>query len=250
MITRFESVESFALAARGKYWSSAPRYNSSWDAGISHDRAIDFAISGDEKFVASAEVLLEKIDSEVESPHAEWVPSIYGAYPIVPEYLAGSPTPMRHKTRVPSDASPVAIWVDLTCSGGFSAEEMKKRGVAILALVMKLQAIRPVDLYLVSCVQRLSGGLVVKIESQPISLGTAGLALCAIAFVRHLCYGVMDFRGDDYPVSDAETIRVKLDIPEGDLIIPGGHLSDRGIVDNPVGWVNKQVHKFAKREEE
>ena len=71
---------------------------------------------------------------------------------------------MRQWDYGPSDASPVAVWVDLTCSGGFSAKDMEKRGTAILALVMKLKAIRPVDLYLVSCVQRLQGGLVVKVD--------------------------------------------------------------------------------------
>ena len=144
-----------------QYWQYADT-SKSWDNGIYHDLAVVLAKRGDDSFVSHAEALLEKIEGEVDS-HAEWVPSIYGAYPVVPEFLAGSPSSMWRGTR-PSDASPVAVWVDLTCSGGFSAKDMEKRGTAILALVMKLQAIRPVDLYLVSCVQRLQGGLVVKVE--------------------------------------------------------------------------------------
>ena len=94
------------------------------------------------------------------------------------------------------------------------------------------------------------GDWLLRWNSQPINLSTtAGFALCAVAFVRHLCYGVQKFMGSDSPVSEAQVIRGKLDIPEGDLIIPGGWLSDRMIVDNPVEWVNQKVQEYAKVEE-
>lgn len=247
--TTFESLGDFARAAKYTQWQGGHASSSSWDANVSHARAVELATTGDTSLVAKAEALLEKIDTEIEVSQASWQPSVYGAYPVVPEFLAGSVTPMRHKVLTESEYAPVTIWVDLTCSGGFNADSMLKRGISILALVMKLQASRPVTLNLISCVVRNPGGLVAKINSQPLDIASAAFGLCHVAFVRHLAYGYMDYSPMDLPVSNANVIKGKLGIPDSDLVIPGGHLEDDLISRDPVAWVQLKVKEFTENGE-
>lgn len=260
----FESPAEFAEAAdrdvppdaRGglKYWT-----------GETWEEARRNAASGRVDRVAAAEALLEKVQSEVEAPRAEWVRARAGAFPVVPEALAGHPDSMRRKVAAQSSSAPLRVFVDLVSSGGISHKHLERRGVATLALVMALGAARPVELrVLVGMGGRGDRLLVaVRIPTAPLDLAAACNALTSAGFVRGLGYRYAyhhGSRGYDwafgyYPEDDhlrrryVRQVRAALGAAPEDLIVPPTFLTDPAAED-PVGFVRRGVAEHAGRDED
>lgn len=251
MLARYESVAEFARVAETKPFSFSMGFD--WYGSITHKEAVKFAISGDDSYVSEADKLIDKLDSSIEINTSRWEASMYGAYPIVPEFLAGSPTPMRTRVMVAEESAPISIYVSTTCSAGLDSKTMLKRGTAILALLLKMQAIRPIELYLLSETHgRIDGEYiqVIKIESKPLNVGVAAFALCHVGFARRLCYGVAEsmdhFNGTwpkDYHRDWQPHIREVVGMNDIDLYIPAATSWDTMIKD-PIAWVNAQVKRF------
>jgi len=255
VIKRYESTEDFATAVRG---CSNPYGTGSFVGHMEFETARLKTLQGDDSYVAEAEKLLDLLDASVETPHAEWVGSVYGAYPIVPEFLAGSPTPMRHRQNVEGDNSPITIYVSTTCSAGISTETMLKRGVAILALVLKMQQIRPIELCLLAETHGRTDGeylQVIPIITKPVDISVAAFTLCHVAFARQLTYGAA-IRDDKFNGSWPNTyngggapweahVREALGMAEQDLYIGSARMWD-DMITKPVEWVNAQVKRFTE----
>ncbi len=255
MLIRFDSLGDFARragAVLSPSWSSG-----SWYGDISHARAGELALSGDDSLVPQAETLLEQLDAAIDITHSTWQPSVYGAYPIVPEFLAGaSPDYMRRRQVCSDDVSPITIYVSTTCSASLEADAMLKRGVAILALVLKLQAMRPVKLILLAETHGRSNGeclQAIEINSQPLDLATICFALTHVGFARHLTYSLareLDGFNGSWPNQYGDGgarweahIRPILDMQPQDLYIGAARSWDEAIT-NPVPWVNAQIEHF------
>lgn len=232
----------------------------SWTDGETFESALRKMEYGDDTYASMADALLDKISDLTEGvPQREWTPGPYGAFPVVPEYLTGMPTCMRAMS--PSgELSPVKIVVSTTCSGGISAETMTKRGVAVLALVMKLQQIRPVELYILaegngSKARNLFQ--LVKLDTKPLSIAHTCFALANVGFARALTYPHMihyfDWDGrwpDDYRTAGYETIvRTECGMTPTDLWINSAYATDQ-LLRDPVKWVNNQLHKYTNMEVE
>lgn len=230
---------------------------SSWFGHLTNAQCLDGMVAGEESLVPKAEELLDKIDAAVETPHSEWIPSIYGAYPIVPEFLANNPECMRHRTQVPTDAAPVSIYVSTTSSGSIDHNVMLARGVAILALVMKLQAIRPIDIYLLAETHGQTDGellQVIRIPTQPVNISVAAFVLSRVGWARHLTYNVArmvdKFNGSwprHYNMGDSawvRHVRETLNMQPHDLYIGAAREWDEMVL-HPVEWVNSWVKKLA-----
>lgn len=209
---------------------------------------------GDESLVRQSEELLNQLmDVTTEIQANRWTPNPYGAYPVVPEYLAGTPNCMRHLTMVDADLPPTTVYVCLGASAAIRHEALIKRGVAILALVMKLQAIRPIELVVMSGDYSLGTAVVIKINTKPLDLATACFALADPSFLRVVTFSVLaEMQNNKYigAVVPVSVWKELLDIQETDLVIPGVVSEHEDPIIDPVKWINEQLARFQHGEVE
>lgn len=257
MVYRYESTEGYAKEVGVlKGTPHANSFNGGWTNYQTFAQSVDKAIRGDDSLVAEAEKLLDQLDASVEVPTKSWEPNVHGAYPVVPDYLSGSPTPMRALSPVYREESPISIYVSTTCSAGVDADTMQKRGVAIMALLLKMQQIRPIELYLLAETHGSRDGeclQVIKVESKPLNLATACYAVADVAFARNLTYSqarkLEDFNGcwpDGYNMGGAKWeahVREVLGMGEHDLYVGAARLWDE-MVQHPVEWINATIARF------
>lgn len=110
------------------------------DGALSKD-VVDGITKGSQALVRRSDAVLSRI--ELIEQLADAAPQsercVTGGLADVPAYLQGSPVAMRRRTRR-EDKAPVTIVVDATTSWGISSEIIERRGVAVLALLRKLEA--------------------------------------------------------------------------------------------------------------
>lgn len=246
----------------GEYLASLPAARSSakysggdWTDGETFASALAKMAHGDDTYASLADQLLDRLNDVTEGvPMREWTPCPYGAYPVIPEFLAGHPACMRVMS--PSgEPAPVKIVVSTTCSGGTDKQAMTERGAAILALVQKLQAIRPVELYVLveGNDEKVGDNLfqLISIDTKPLSIAHACFALANVGFARTLTYTHMrhyhDWVGNwprSYHHADYESIvRTECQMAPDDLWIRSAHLLD-ALMRDPVSWVNAQLARY------
>ena len=253
MLVEFDSVEEFARAARDTIDPDPQLLD--WYGYITHQEAYQKAIIGDESYVKEAEKFLNQLD--VLTPETKaWkvIQSPYGGQCNIGDWLAGSPLPMRRRIRTTSEIAPVNIYVSTTCSMGIKADTMQRRGYAILALLLKLQQIRPIQLYLLTELHGETDGWhyqKIRVESQPLAVGVAAFALCHVGFARHLTYGYArekdgfnghwpsGYRQSNYVQKRAE----RLGLTDQDMILKEAHSNDQ-LVSQPVEWIKKQLKRY------
>lgn len=267
MLERFESWQSFVVKCEklkdGSYNFNEGN-NSEWYGRISYNKALDLARKGDESTVKDADKILDKLAAVYMGAEiTQWMPSIQGAYPMVPEYLAGEPQCMR-RIAPTGDVSPINIYVSTTCSAAMSAKQMLKRGVTILALVLKLQQIRPVELFLFAETHGTTDGSffqVIPVDSKPLSIAHAAFGLTHVGFTRRLTYTMANARdhfngswpsgykyGDWNPKSPYnQKVAQAIGLSDQDLFIHSAHVQDKLITD-PIAWVNEQVTRYNTQE--
>jgi hypothetical protein len=169
--------------------------NTYWLGGTIDGALHDLRNGGNEKHVSAARALLDKIMPSLPASHVEaWSPDIAGAYPSVPDFLAGAPDCMRRRIRQESDSAPVHILINTVSSGGIPAADLTRRGVACLALAMALQATRGVRLYIAATLHGADTAgrteYLVRVPSEPLSLAEACTILCDGAVTRGILYGL------------------------------------------------------------
>ena len=231
---------------------------SDWTDDESWDSAKEKMHSGDDAYVSMASELLDKLQDITDGvPARQWTPSPMGAFPVVPEFLMGLPMCMR--AMAPSgDLAPMRIIISSTCSGGIDKQTMTKRGAAILALLQKLQAIRPIELVIL--VEGNEGGRdrknlfqLIKVDTKPLSIAHACFAIANVGFARQLTYGHMHhYHGwdggwpADYNRSGYDQlVREACGFSPEDLWIKSSYLEDSLLASDPVKWVNEQLARYA-----
>lgn len=259
-VVRFDSSEEFieATKAVGVHNHGA---GGAWSNDESFKESLEFARHGNDSLVSESEKIIESLDSVENGVQQEyWAPSVCGAYPIVPEYLAGHPMCMRSKE--PSgDLAPVNIYVCTTSSGSIGSEEYMQRGTAILALVMKLQQIRPVNLFVTfECdggyKDHLDAVQIIPIESRPLNISQACYMLTSTGFSRNLTYSygehVQGWAGgwiSDHDHRPGGTPKYRAKIKEYLGLGPDDlHLDMISSIDpmlrNPIAWVNTELARY------
>jgi hypothetical protein len=256
LTARFDSCGAFADACRSL--KAGTDAHASWWGGDSRSALLGKCEAGDDRFVAPAMALLEKINAEIEIPRPQWQPSVYGAFPNVPEALAGEIECMRHLQLPQEESTPIRIYYDPTSSAAIDAKDLQSRGCAALALVMALSAIRPVELWCFSDLDAHGtdhANVMVKIQSAPLMVSEACYMMCNPGFARCLMYGyaekTMGFHGmwgfGDHcedATARARLMAASLNASPQDLVIPGISVRDE-MVKDPVGWVNRQLARLA-----
>lgn len=260
----FESPEAYA------FWlSSIPSHlhsDSGWGfAGASVREGCDKLIQGDTSRLAQAQEIISKFDvSDIVSHHISILsPSVVGYIPNVPAIIAGQPETMLNRSFVesPNVQAPLTVYVETTVSSGVSQTELINRGVAILAFVLAMEVIRPVDLYIaLPHSHSKKPGVycpVIKIASRPMDLGRAVWMLTDPCFARRLFHTAINELsgagrrcgvgpwcwGSPFSSGYETKFRALLDMKPDDVLIKGGHIYDRLMLDNPIAWVQSMVDK-------
>jgi hypothetical protein len=265
MLYNFDSIQDFARACEKITSRSYGSGETAWYGNESYHEAVQGCFKGDLSLVAKSDEFLAKVEAEsIETLQPYWAHSVNGAFASVPDYLSNSPTPMRTRRKANSELSPVNIYVSTTCSGGISAETMTKRGLVALALLRKLETLRPVSLYLLAETHGNRDGIcaiAVKLESSPIDLSVACFALAHVSFARHLTYSFAQakegFNGswpDQYRYGSNDGgeeykafIRQHVGMNEQDIYIPPAWLHDP-MLTTPVEWINTKLQEIGATE--
>lgn len=104
----------------------------------------------DKALIGRIHELTQKIDSTVKGrTRDEWMPSVAGAYPMVPDYCMGLPEPMRTMQRNESPLAPIKVYIELGLSEKYADSTAVKRAAACAALIVKLSELRPVDAFII-----------------------------------------------------------------------------------------------------
>lgn len=228
--------------------------------GMSYKEACHAAYAGDAAGVAASDKLMSEFEALAPMTR-RWrtIDTVAGGAPNVGAYLAGSPLAMRRRQRELDQGAPLTIFVDAVSSAGINANNLKKRGSAVLALVRVLGAVRPVTVYMVAGGGSHNGDkapaafVMVRMDS-PMDVSRAAFFLGHPGAGRGLAYSVMGKavdpkRADIYTgswawgsnqkyVQHAPAIyanAIGADVNECLYLAPP-HLSDPAI-ENPSQWV-------------
>ena len=213
--------------------------------------------------IEEAEKNVSELDQfECSTFHQQWQANVAGAFPIVPASISGSPFAMNQKVDVMSEQAPINIYASCCASGVVTKEELRKRGNAILALVMKLSAVRPVNLYVMAELdgfKHQNGGSAipcVKINTAPLDLPSASFCLSEDSFLRGLiferCYregyeGLWAYSGNPSNSSWQERIKEELGATSpNDLYIRGAYATDKSI-NEPMEWLKDRLKELEER---
>lgn len=211
--------------------------------GLSRQETCKRAINGDMQLVIQANQLLEQVETP-ETIDNCYMPSPVGAYVVVPEYLAGFPTPMREKQLTESERAPIRIYSNVAISAGIELSDGLKRGIAITALVMRLQTTHPVELFL--CYSTVDMIIECRIGVLPVDISVLAFMLAHPAVCRRMFNLVRVAEHPRYTpglMKGEETIK-HLGIGPKDLYIDSLSIRDDKMLREPIAWINAQVAKF------
>ena len=244
----YESFLGAAHAARPEYFGDA------WCGGLDRSETLHCAAYGDDGNVPRAHDVMDKLQGSIETPRALWRRNVGGCYPVVAEHLQGIPDAMRERRRLRDASHPITVYASIMASCTVSAEDMMKRGIAILALVLKLQAIRPIKLYAVC--PWVYSTLLIEIPTRPLSIAHAAFCLSHPAFFRRLGHEVLFSTGDRCTaMADDPSVPARLGMRPTDLYVgtgvssldwTGGAKSEYAtVLQDPVGWINETIRRYA-----
>lgn len=267
MIIRYDSPAALRLdyIARCKGRNIESPFSTSWYNNETEEETLRKAELGDTSLVAAAEEQLSKLDTAIETPRNVWERNVAGAYACVPDVLAGLPTPMRRMVHQRDETNPITIYVDTASSAYISAEVFAQRGITILALVMALTRIRPVQLFQMDNGDGYKDGtgetvVISEINTHPLDLATACYVLTSVAFARRLCYSLEEVhngfsgqwaRGYSHsnPTLYYDGLKTRLGVDASRcLMIPGAHLRDE-LITSPLAWIERQIAHFTTEQQ-
>lgn len=229
----------------------------SWHGGMTRPEACRSLESGHAPSAKASDEFLKAVEDLLPVPTSRHtiVADVVGAFPNVPAFLAGQPMNMRRKAPRESEAAPIAIICDTTSSAGIPAENMAKRGAAMVALARALAGRRPVELYastgLDADMTRNAIWQFWRIETQPMDLSRAAFLLGHPSATRVLQYHVANrdygYRGT-WPYGgnaireDKYKSIVMAALPHltDCIVVPAVMVNDAAI-NEPVEWIKHMV---------
>lgn len=242
-----------------------------WSGSKAYDVSLAQCRTGDLSAVPASDKILSDIEYQVPMTQM-WQTrfDVVGGVPNVPAYLAGHPMNMRRRERVAKEQGPLCIFAVTTVSAMINADVMRKRGVAILALVRLLSNTRPVELYACNSAggENYAAHVMTRIDTTPLDLARAAHMLTDIAVTRGLGYAILREActrelsehwpgGWAYHHSDqnvyrkaARDIYISAVSPNAEaLLIPAAHASDK-MVSEPIVWLKDMLAQYGGVESE
>lgn len=177
--------------AHGHPTDETSTHSGEWSEGT-WKWAKNAALNGDQQYVPGALDLLAEVDAVLPPTNgAATVRSVYGGRVNLSDWRAGSPTPMRRRHRQITDRGLVQIFLPFAASASLGTSQLLPRGNAIMALIMKIQQYRPVQVWLYDETQvkgqsRVPFYYLVGVSTQPLSLAHVGFAVSHPAFFREI----------------------------------------------------------------
>lgn len=275
IFTRFDSPEEYLVYLKAIYPVYKTEESDRSFMGDSLPLALRKLAEGDQTYLPAAQALIDKMaDEQVFSEHLPIIEtSVCGFMPNVPNAIRGVPKAMytRYKSEHENLTTPLTIYVETLVSGGVDHNNLIQRGTAILAFVLAMNAIRPVEIYAVSIAKPhgcggtgITGGVVVKIPSKPLDLERAAFMLCDPAYYRRIAFAAMyehakvqvsghiDWAWDSSPTASeyVPQFREMLELQSNDVFLQGGYLFDKLMLENPVQWVKNLIRRHNGTEQE
>jgi len=255
-VVRFGSLPDFLET--GKQLPIPAKFSrepASWYGNESPELCFSRRFVGDPSLVPDATTFLSGIDrlQQLSVNMADWVPSPFGAYPMVEDYLNGSPEPMRRKQWVERDTSALKIVVNGTSSAGIDAKLLARRGLVIAAFTMALGAVRPVELWqVIDGDGRLGFSAVLwPLATSPLDLALTCWALSSQRLARGFGYDFIGWSngftggwpwGKHNHLSTIPRLYEVLNLNPEDIYIPSVHLDDK-IIQQPKLWLEEVLEK-------
>lgn len=202
--------------------------------------------------------LLEKIDATAhDRRRREYVASPVGSFPNVAEFLQGLPMNMRRRQEQESEQSPIRVVVETLVSAGVKEEQIVRRGAAVAALVMRMNEIRPVELWVCWGMRIRHNDIIgrVKLDTTPISLSNIVAVLSTPQFCRGIMFAEARSKARETQSGirwawgtepsgqyHVQQMREALELEPQDIYLPGGYLSEASLfMRDPVAWVNSYM---------
>lgn len=218
---------------------------------------------GDLESVELAKKLAKNFDSniDVENLKPSLVSDVVGGAVSVGSYLAGAPNCMLRTKPAEADISsfvPCRVFLPMDSPGSFDPEHLRIYGSVCLSLVLKLQTLRPVELYTYSIGRYSTGGFSyrgtkVKLGTTPMDLSSALSFVTRPCLQRALIYSEQDFRATGirgrHPGSGLyrNNIYNALDAQSSDIVLPIISYSEFSqIRKNPVDWIQNRIQTAFK----
>ena len=274
-IAEFDSPVEFATLAKSVATKDAVNSSGAGYDFLDHKPAAENIITGTvpDDMMRRAREIVDAVDTSFRDREVnQWMPSVAGAYPVVPEYLIGMPESMRARVPVESDQAPLDIYIEANIAAGVTARELTARGTAIAAFIMRVSEGRPVSLNFLSH-NKLGTGTAkgrhvfmrCKLDTHPVSLAQV-LSMFAVAkscrAVRFAAIqGVLLDQGMrcepnndsfepawrgllDNKTARANKIRELWGIPDNAIVVQRGNYEDADLMEyDPVEWVHRQLEK-------
>lgn len=260
---RWQSTADFAADFIDKGFGVGKDYDGSW-SGEDRGVALRRCVTGDATNLEAAREMLGVVQLSVELDKRMWQRGVVGCIPDVAAFIAGHPENMMYRDNVPSQSTPMRIFVCNTSSGNIDHETLTKRGIVILSLVLALQERRSVELYVFTGLdsgtsKRGDYWAIIKVQTDLLS--EVAWALTSQALPRSLMYkwGMRQTPPDSsgaWPRSIASTVnnyskmdettaacRIAVGAEPQDLVIPPVHTQDE-LSREPVKWLNEQVLRY------
>jgi hypothetical protein len=261
VIKQYESISQMRASALGNDYYEIPQNltpltKDKWTGGESINQTYYFAQYGNKSLVPEAEKLISKIETQISIPRKLWTRNVAGSFCAVPDHLAGRPTAMRRLIHESSEHTPINIYVRPNSSANITAEQLQKRGIAILALVMALARLRPINLNYCFLGDSKNDAfhtcLIARIETAPLNLAQACYVLTSAGFYRTLSFSlahqVNGFRGNRVRTFEETEEIIYHNLgkdPKQTLIIGPVHHNDP-IINTSIIWINEQIHRFIR----
>ncbi len=265
-IHQFESVAAYGRHVKTLLGHRRARDWGRSGAGEALAESVEFAIHGNTQLVAEAERLMDKLQTSIEVKSRQWSGAVAGAFPCVPDYLIGQPESMRKLDDCVSESVPLRVFCCTSSSGMMDWRQLQRRGVAVLAATMALCQSRPVELWTFTPFkgngEHGECNIMVRVNSSPLCLSEACVALGSIGFDRNLGMTIgyvedafdggwariLRDAGFDEESRTIAACREMLGASDHDLIIPPAHDSFKQIYTDPVGWVQKILNHYTASE--
>lgn len=266
-IARYETMSAFADTCEAANLPLQGRGNGlDWTSGETIADSIHLTRAGSDKYAEAARAMVERISAITHQEERKvFAPSVMGAYPCVPDYLAGFPENMRAMQPTTDERAPIRVYVCIVSSGGIDARPLARRGAAISALVERLSETRAVELWALHTSDANQGShrddslIAVRLPTAPMSLAHVAYALSSQGYTRGLNYCMSaklhgsalmwpqayGFEyGGDYAKYFA-SLRTRLGLSDSDLIVPPIKLSDP-IAKDPIGWTVARLKEITR----
>lgn len=200
---------------------------------------------------AMVESLVDRIDASFRDRDAQqWMPSVAGAYPMVPEYLMGMPENMRQRVAVESDVAPIRLFVSISAGANVEVDALAKRGAAVAALAMRLSEARPVELYATFDVadRGTCASFLVRVPLENVGLAEVAALFATPATMRngfiHLAREVIKSEDSCLPQAwwpgHEKAVRQLHGLSDADVVLPP-LMRDGGEFSDPVKWVHDKL---------